>query len=209
MKPLLTFTSLFIFFLAGAQVTTEQVRPVDSLLVHTYLESPTFHTMSVLSPGLYIWTAGSGLYDGNFINWTHEGKVHPDTIAIANSLPNQYLGSFDLDAYDHVTHYQQAVENWLSGIDLPVGVMEADYDVYSVYPNPTSGNALLEVKINEGEEYSVKVFDPWGRKVIRYQGISYENTIRIELQLAEFADGLSVIDFRSKSIRFRSKVLKK
>lgn len=70
--------------------------------------------MSVLSPGLYIWTAGSGLHDGNFINWTHKGKVHTDTIDIANSLPNQYLGSFDLDAYDNVTHYQQAVENWLS-----------------------------------------------------------------------------------------------
>jgi len=208
MKPLLTFISLFVCLLAGAQVTKEQVRPVDSLLVHTYLESPTFHTMSVLSPGLYIWTAGSGLHDGNFINWTHEGKVHPDTIAIANSLPDQYLGSFDLDAYDDVTHYQQAVENWLSEIDLPVGVMEADYNAYSVYPNPTSGNAYLEIKTNAYEEYCVKVLDLWGRKVMRYQGIANENT-RIELQLTEFADGLYVIDFRSKSIRFRSKVLKK
>lgn len=209
MKTTLTLVALFACYITWAQVTEEQVRPVDSLLAHAFLDSPTFHSMSVLSPGLYIWTAGSGLHDGRFINWTHEGKVHPDTIGLANSLPDQYLGSFNLDAYDDATHYQQAVEDWLFELDLPVGIRAANNNVaIRVYPNPTRGYAFLEVKMNTGEDYQISVFDSWGRKVMEYQGTSIKKGFIFELDLGEHKYGLYIIDFKSKGIHYRSKVLK-
>lgn len=151
-----------------AQITQEQTRPVDSLLVNKYLDSPTFHSYSVLSPSLYVWTAGSGIKDGDYINWTHKGEISTEDFEKANSMPNQYLGKFDLDYFSDVNQYQQAVENWLSELGLPVSVNDFDDLENKVFPNPFSDN----INITGDDIKSIIMYNPLGQKVYKNNNVN-------------------------------------
>lgn len=191
-----------------AQITQEQTRPVDSLLVNKYLDSPTFHSYSVLSPSLYVWTAGSGIKDGDYINWTHKGEISTEDFEKANSMPNQYLGKFDLDYFSDVNQYQQAVENWLSELGLPVSVNDFNSLEKKVFPNPTRGDVNLEANIPAGQDYKIRIYDVSGRLIQEYKGITKNNGLNIGLDLSEYSNGMYIINFENKKTTFSKKVLK-
>lgn len=194
--------------IANAQISREQARPVDSLLTHTYLSSPTFHSMSLLSPNLYVWTAGSGYKDNKYVNWTHEEEVSPEDIALANSQPNQCLEPFDLDSFNNPQDYQTAVETWLEQIGLPVGINENSLEG-KVYPNPTLDKIkLINPSFKPNQEYTLILYDITGREVKTYNGITGNNGLNATLDLSDFSTGAYIIRFNSNDISFSQKVIK-
>ena len=190
------------------QISEEQARPIDSLLANNYLTSPTFHSPSLLSPNLYVWTAGSGFYysiNDFYVNWTHKGKVHPDTIAMANSMPGQILEPFDLDQFETPNAYKIAVENWLQSIGINVGINEHKQLEHKLFPNPIDRFARLQANIQPGKEYSISVYDLSGRLVDNYNGITNEKGLNVELDFLKYAKGMYLIQFSSEDTSFSTK----
>jgi hypothetical protein len=201
------FALIASYNIANAQILREQARPVDSLLTHTYLSSPTFHSMSVLSPNLSVWTAGSGYKDNKYVNWTHTGEVSPENIALANSQPNQYLEDFDLNSFNNPQEYQSAVENWLEQIGLPVGINDNSLES-KIYPNPTLDNIkLINPSFKPNQEYNLTIYDVAGRKIKDYQGITSDNGLNVNLDLSDLSNGMYIIRFDGET-SFSQKVIK-
>jgi hypothetical protein len=201
------FALIASYNIANAQILREQARPVDSLLTHTYLSSPTFHSMSVLSPNLSVWTAGSGYKDNKYVNWTHTGEVSPENIALANSQPNQYLEDFDLNSFNNPQDYQSAVENWLEQIGLPVGINDNSLES-KIYPNPTLDNIkLINPSFKPNQEYNLTIYDVAGRKIKDYQGITSDNGLNVNLDLSDLSNGMYIIRFDGET-SFSQKVIK-
>jgi hypothetical protein len=200
---------LSLLKISNAQITEEQARSVDSLLTNIYLASPTFHTMSVLVPNLYVWTAGSGFKDNKYVNWTHKGKVSSDDIVLANSQPNQYLAEFDLDNYNLPEDYKIAVENFLRDIGFPVSINDLFLES-NIYPNPTFDKSNLIIpSLKPNEEYKILIFDMSGKNVKSYNGTTDNRGLNTNIDLTNLNNGVYLIRFQNDEVSFSKKVIKR
>lgn len=197
---------------AEAQITQEQAYPVDSLIAHKYLEFPVVHSENInetYDGPVLTWDAANGRFDNESVAYSHTGKVDEEKANAIDNVNGQNYTLFNLDHFSDVNQYQQAVENWLSSLGLPVSVNDFNSLEKKVYPNPTRDNVNLQANIPAGQDYKIKIYDMLGRKVQSYNGITKENGLDIQLDLEKYSNGMYIINFENNKTSFSTKVLKK
>ncbi len=168
---LLFFICLLLANSATAQLTTSQVRPVDSAYATEWLISPVIHSYNVHSAvgigPIMTWDAGNGLYPGiatYAVAWSHTDKVSADTAALIDAMNGQAYKSFDLSSMTSVNAYADSVQQWLGSLGIPVGLQSLKIQLPKVFPNPTEGIVHLILPKDFGG-LSLQIRDWTGRLI--------------------------------------------
>ena len=88
-----------------------------------------------------------------------------------------------------------------------VGIEELADGMFTIYPNPSSGEFNVEFEAVGGETYSLNIFDEMGKLV-------YESTIQNqsgayshEVKLNEVASGIYTISLKTSSLESNKKIV--
>lgn len=187
---------LFLHNSAFCQLSTEDVRPIDSTFANQWLLSPTIHTHNIhsLPDGFVImtWDAGNGLYKGipdYAVAWSHTDKVSADTAALLNSVAGQAYISFDLNHIPSIEGYADSLASWFSSIGIPVLAMEFNEKQFGIFPNPANHVIQLTAAINPGN-YLIEVFDVYGNLIEALNGSGEQNVLRHIIDVGHYPTGM-------------------
>ncbi len=148
-----------------AQITEEEIFPVDSVLAVTWLESPVIHNYNVHpfldGSTIETWDAASGLdtsITDYYVAWSNTGRVDISLAQAINDMPGQAYKTFNLEQMADTSAYRDSVEAWLYEIGIPVWLTENHFGKSQIiiYPNPARD--IFTIKINNlktGEKYNL------------------------------------------------------
>ena len=194
-----------------AQINQNQAFSVDSLIANTYLTSPVVHSENInetYNGPVLTWDAVNGRFGNESVAYSHVGKVDEEKANAINEVSGQNYTLFNLDHFSDVNQYQQAVENWLKNLGLPVSVNNLSPLEKKVFPNPTRGNLNLESNIPAGQDYKIRIYDMAGRLIQEYKGMTKNNGLNVGLDLSEYSNGMYIINFENKKTTFSTRVIK-
>lgn len=171
-----------------SQVTEVQVRMIDSTFVSTYLQFGNFHTENshpvIGGENIITWDHGSGLYQnipGYYVGWSNTERVDENTALLFNEVPGQSYKLFKLNEIQDTQSYEDSLSAWFTSIGIPVGMAETNETGFSLVPNPVKQNAVLQVKTEASEAWSLSIYDVSGRLLYNTHYKSESNELRIEL----------------------------
>lgn len=179
-----------------AQLSTEEVRPIDSAFVTQWLLSPVFHTLNVHSlpsgDPIMTWDAGNGLYTGipdYAVAWSHTEKVSADTAAMLNSVNGQSYISFDLNQIQSIEDYADSITNWFASIGIPVTLAEINLERFELFPNPASQKVQLRASAKPGI-YSLEIFNVHGWLIETVLMPTSNNTLGYFIDVSHYPNGI-------------------
>ena len=77
----------------------------------------------------------------------------------------------------------------------------------SIYPNPTSGEAMMAFELPEEQLFAFRIFDTSGRMVFSQENIGQPGENFMPLQFENLLPGVYVIDFQTENWKVQKRVL--
>ncbi len=194
-----------------AQITEQEALPIDSLIANTYLTAVNVHGENINSTptgSVLTWDAVNGRFENKGIGYSFPHRVDEETAEAINSVDGKEYKLFDLDSFSDVNQYQNAVEDWLREIGLPVNTNNYETLENKIFPNPVRNNAQFQANIPAGKKYEINIFDITGRMVKQHKGITENNGLNLNLDFTEFANGPYIVNFYNENTSFSKKVVK-
>ena len=78
---------------------------------------------------------------------------------------------------------------------------------FSVYPNPTAGNALVDFELAGGQPVALRVLDLTGRMVLNQQLEGTEGLNQVRLEMGSMANGVYVVEIQAGSFRGQKRLV--
>ena len=86
--------------------------------------------------------------------------------------------------------------------------MESSQDFHTnLYPNPTTGDAMLAFELPMDQPFMIRVFDMSGRLVYDRKEIGTEGENTQPINLGGIAAGIYIVDFKSENLNVRKRLM--
>jgi len=150
----------------------------DSEMIHNHIESLaigcyTFTAMDSYGDGQLGYSAAGTGTDGSIVVTDGEGVV---LLNISGDWGTEQIGSFE------VTH--------------GVGIEEVLANKLSIFPNPASNNASIELNLIESNEVVIEILNTLGQKVFTYAADMSAGLNKVELPVATLNAGLFYVNIK-------------
>ncbi len=174
---LITLGLTFLATQATAQISEQEARAVDSLVVYSgYFQAPTLHdtiTLAGDNGNTYnIFCFGGGLYtpiDDYSIAWTGTEHATPGQEEEFDAQNGQAFKRFDLNDYNDSFAYRQALTDWLHSVGVPISLREIHFKELQIkiFPNPTTGKVNIKLSDSQNNVH-LKIFNAKGLLINAY-----------------------------------------
>ena len=209
--PLQTITLTLKDVNNNSSSCTAQVTVKDNMAPTAYCEDVTVSLDASGKATVYSAVLADDSYDNCSIwSFTPTAKVYNTTNIGYNNL-TIYLKDGSNNTATCVSVVTVVPFSGLrgSGGDREVAletVLSHDFE-FSVYPNPTVGNALVDFELAAGQPVALRVLDLTGRMVLNQQLEGTEGRNQIRLDMVAMANGVYVVEIQAGDFRGQKRLV--